>query len=197
VTEQVEQELNDLVENPSGVATHAPDFRRMSATLLDAFVTKPFDSSRKLPELDEEAQRSTKNIEHGQFTQEELHRMTAVLLDCRLVASVETVVNARDSATGKHSPTVTARVLYDTASMGTAPAVTYELALPEEAGDPGWALQSQAVQPDGSTSFKVRAPFPVQQGTYWLKLRATATWGPNRTVVERDVPWVAPFPSQG
>jgi hypothetical protein len=52
--------------------------------------------------------------------------MTAVLLDCRLLAS----------ATGKNRPTVTARVLYDTASMGTAPAVTFELTLPE-AGDPG------------------------------------------------------------
>jgi alpha-glucosidase (family GH31 glycosyl hydrolase) len=186
VTEQVEQQLNDLVENPGDVATHAMDFREMSAQILSAFVTQPFDSSRKLPELDEEARTSTKNIEHGQFTQEELDRMTAVLLDCRLVAS----------ATGKNRPTVIARMLYDTASMGTGPAVTYELALPET-GDPGWAEESRAVQPDGTTAFKVRPPFPVQEGTYWLKLRATATWGPNSTVVERDVPWVVPSPSQG
>jgi hypothetical protein len=56
VTEQVEQ-LSNLVENPSDVATHAPEFREMSAEILSAFVTKPFDSSRKLPELDEAAQR--------------------------------------------------------------------------------------------------------------------------------------------
>ena len=30
VTEQVEQQLNDLVDNPSGVAAHTPDFRGMT-----------------------------------------------------------------------------------------------------------------------------------------------------------------------
>ncbi len=48
VTEQVEQQLNDLVDNPSGVAAHTPDFRGMTGELLSAFVTKPFDSTRKL-----------------------------------------------------------------------------------------------------------------------------------------------------
>lgn len=186
VTERVEQQLNDLIENPNGVAIQMPNFQEMTAEILSAFVTKPFDSSRKLPELDEEARTSTKNIEHGQFTAEELEVMTAVLLDCRLVAS----------ATGKDKPVVTARLLYNTESIGTAPAVTYELTLPE-AGDPGWAEESRAVQPDGSTFIKVRVPFPVQEGTYWLKLRASATWGPYSTVLERDVPWVVPPTAQG
>lgn len=197
VTDQVEQQLDDLVDNPSGLATRAPDFRGMTAAMLAAFVTKPFDSSRKIPELDPDAQAAMRSIANGTFTQEELYRMTAELLDCRLVASTSGGERSKlEAFTQFDTAFVTAHVLYDTAAMSTIPVVEYELILPRS-GDPGWAEESRSLKPDGSVSFLVRPPFPVQQGTYWFKLRAMVTWGPNRTLVESDVPWVVPPKPQG
>ena len=123
--------------------------------------------------------------------------MTAELLDCRLVAS--TSGGERDKLeafTQFDTAVVAAHVLYDPAAMSTTPVVEYELILPRS-GDPGWAEESRSLKPDGSVSFLVRPPFPVQQGTYWFKLRAMVTWGPNRTLVESDVPWVVPPKPQG
>ena len=91
---------------------------------------------------------------------------------------------------------LTARLLYDTTCMHTIPSVEYELTLPV-AGPPGWAEENRSAKPDGTMSFAIRAPFPVQAGTYWFKLRVTAAWSANRAVVERDVPWVVLPIAQG
>jgi alpha-glucosidase (family GH31 glycosyl hydrolase) len=198
VTDQIEQRLDDLVDNPEDMANRMPDFRAFSRELLTALVTQPFDSSRKIPELDAAAQEAMRHLADKTFTEEELHRITGELLDCRLIA------NAKGGDHPKHLEAfsrfdtvfVTARFAYDTASATSSPAVDYELTLPK-AGDPGWAEEDRSVAPDGAVSFMIRPPFPIQQGTYWFKLRATADWGLVKTIVESDVPCVIPPNPQG
>ena len=195
VTEGIEQRLNDLVENPDGAASHPPDLKGMTAEMLASLLSQPFAPTRVTPELEEASRKTAQKISAATFTPEELHRMTAELLQCRVVASatgtpkVEPPQPGSTLAPGTALPVVHARLSYDETVIGPPTSVEYLLTLPESEL-PGWAEVSRTVHPDGSAEFGLRAPLPPAAGTYKIKLQATATWGPNQTVVEREVPWV-------
>ena len=195
VTEDIEQRLNDLVENPEGLASHPPDLKGMTAEMLASFLSQPFAPTRISPELEEASRKTSQKISAATFTPEELHRMTAELLQCRIVATatgtpkVEPPEQGSTVAPGTALPVVHARLSYDETAIGPPTSVDYLLTLPESEL-PGWSEVSRTVRPDGSAEFGLRAPLPPPAGTYKIKLQATATWGANQTVVEREVPWV-------
>jgi len=195
VTEDIEQRLNDLVENPTGIASRPPDFKGITAEMLVSFLVQPFASTRIRPEVEESARKTQIKISAGKFTTEELHRMTAELLQCHIIATatgtpkVEAPEPGSTVAPGTALPVVHARLAYDEASIGTPTSVDYILTLPESEL-PGWAEVSRTVHPDGSAEFGLRAPLPPPRGTYKIKIQATVTWGLNQTVVEREVLWV-------
>jgi hypothetical protein len=194
VTGDIEQRLNDLVDNPDGIASRPPDFKGMTAEMLASFLAQPFASTRTRPEVEEAARKTQARISTGKFTTEELHRMTGELLQCRIIATatgtpkVEAPNPGSTVAPGTALPVVHARLAYDETSIGRPTSVDYILTLPESEL-PGWAEVSRTVHSDGSAEFGLRAPLPPPQGTYKIKIEATVTWGPNQTVAETEALW--------
>jgi hypothetical protein len=184
-TDRVEQILNDLVDQGADIAAHPVNFRKMTSDILDAFITRPFDSTRTLPELDPLALKETLAIADATFTPEELRNMTADLLACDLMVSA---TDAPKQSTGSLIGTlVHARFLYDTAIID-APQLGYELALPND-GPPGWIEMKRDLQPDGSATFSVVSPSPPAPGPHTLKVKAIATWGTHQVILDREVVW--------
>jgi hypothetical protein len=179
-TEAVETELDDLISNPREIGQRPPDFRAMTERVLKAFVDKPFESHRNIPESDKVAQKATALLENVAFQPEEIRRMTAELFGCELLAK----------AWGTPSPLVDAKLAYDPEAVGPAK-VSYDIALPED-GLPGWI---QADPPEGVesgyTRFSLRAPFPPRRGEYRLRVKATLAWEGGETEVVRDVEWTS------
>ena len=105
------------------LAAHPVDFKGMTAAILSAFITQPFDSTRTLPELDPEAAKETQAIAEVTFTPEELQSMTAELLACDLAASATDSPKPCRGIMG--GPVVQARFLYDT-TLIDPPQVVYE-----------------------------------------------------------------------
>jgi hypothetical protein len=177
-TDAVLSELNGLVSHPQGIAQRPPDFRALTERLLKAFVDQPFESHRTIPEVDPGALEATAKIEHATFLPEEIHRMTAELLGCELLAK----------AWGMPSPLVDAKLKYDGEVTGPAQ-VTYDIRLPEE-GTPVWMQTGAPKELDtGFTEFSIRAPFLVRRGDHQLRVRAVLSWQGGNVELERDVPW--------
>jgi alpha-glucosidase (family GH31 glycosyl hydrolase) len=184
-TDRVEQMLNDIINHGKDIAAHPVDFRKMTSDILDAFITRPFDSPRILPELDPLAAKETLSIEHVTFISEQLRNMTAELLACDLVVSA---TDAPKQSTGSLIGSIVhARFLYDTAAI-TLPQLAFEIAFPND-GPPGWIEMSRDVRPDGTATFSVVPPWPPAPGSHTLKVKAIATWGPHQVVLDRDVVW--------
>ena len=199
-TEGVEQVLNDLLDHPEGLSARSINFQAMTAEILNALVNQPFAPTRKTPTLDPSFIAGQQHIAQGTFTPDQLHRMTAELLDCKLDASVAGNVLLYKSFI--EGPIVRARFTYATALIGP-PELAFEFSFPDD-GPPGWAeLRRNAVPnypesyayfrpPDGDKNtniFSIRAPYPPREGSHTLKLRVTATWGSTQTVLEREVVW--------
>ena len=161
-TEDVETELNNLIANPQGIAQRQPDFRAMTQRVLRAFVDQPFESNRRIPEADPEAQRATRSIENGHFEPQEIREMTGQLLGRKLLAR----------AFGTPSPLVETKLVCDTEAAGPA-RVTYEIGFPDE-GLPGWTqTRSPVVVEGGYTQFGTRVPFPPKLGAHVIKYERT------------------------
>ena len=184
-TDRVEQILNDLVDHGADLEAHPVDFKGMTASILNALITQPFDSTRALPELDPLAAKETLAIANVAFNPEELRKMTAELLACDLAVSAK---DAPKQSTGSLvGVLVNARFLYDTTIIDP-PQVAYELAFPDD-GPPGWIEMSRDVQADGAATFSVVPPWPPAPGPHTLKVKAIATWGPHQVILERAVVW--------
>ncbi len=178
-TEQVEQELNDLVDNPESLARNTPDFKSWTSRILTAFVNHPFESNRTIPEADADAQKATHMIENATFTPEEISQMTAELLDCNLALS----------ATGNPSPNVIGRLDYDSESLPGAQ-VSYEINLPKDSL-PGWGEVSRTLDDHRFIHFELQAPFPPAPGAHPIQVRAVLKWDAGQAEVARDVDWVS------
>lgn len=87
-TEKIERQLSAIVDNPKG-ASAAPDFAAMRKHVLDALTDQPFESNRKIPEIDPESIQTTKQIENATFTEEEIARITHLLRGADLPAWLE------------------------------------------------------------------------------------------------------------
>jgi hypothetical protein len=178
-TEQVEQELNDLVDDPQKLTEHGADFQSWTSRILAAFANQPFESNRSIPEADADAVKATHMIEAATFTPEEISHMTAELLGCKLTAS----------ATGNPSPTVTGRLDYDSESLPAAQ-VSYEIALPED-NPPGWGEVSRTLDDQHFIHFEIQAPFPPQPGSHPFQLKAMLKWAGGQAELSREVEWVS------
>lgn len=178
-TEQVEQELSDLIESPERVASNGANFKSWTSRILAAFVDHPFESNRRIPETDPDALKATRMIEDAVFTPEEISQMTAELLGCKLAVN----------ANGNPSPNVTGRLDCDSDSLPGAE-VSYELSLPHD-NAPGWGEISRSVDDQRFIHFEVQAPFPPPPGAHQMQVRANLKWNGGRTEVTRDVEWVS------
>jgi hypothetical protein len=154
--------------------------KAMAERVVRAFVDQPFESNRRIPEADPEAQKATRSIENGRFEPEEIRQMTGQLLGCKLLAR----------AFGTPSPLVETKLVCDTEATGPAQ-VTYEITFPDE-GLPGWTQTRPPVAVDGGyTQFGTRAPFPPKLGAHVLKIRANMIWDGGQTEITREVVWFA------
>jgi hypothetical protein len=176
-TEKVETELDKLVASPKELAQNPPDFRGMTTHVLKAFTDRPFESQRQIPAADQTDLDSTKLIADAVFEPWEIRDMTFTLLGCEIHAK----------ASGAPSPTLLAKLVYDTGTIGPAK-IDYEIALPE-AGLPGWMMTSRSMAPEGYAQFGVRVPFPPDRGSHTLRVKATLTWEGGKTEAWRDVEW--------
>ena len=175
--EQVEQQLDDSLAKPKGLAQNPPDFRAMTERILSSFVNRPFDSTRTIPEVDPDAQKATRSIEAATFTPDELGKMTADLLGCQLQAN----------AIGDRSPIIHARLDCDFSDVGP-PQISYSIALPDE-GLPGWGESARTLDSNGFINFELNAPFPAPPGPHEIRLRAHLKWAGGETEATKDVLW--------
>lgn len=178
-TEQVEQELNDLIDHQERLAYDRPDSKSWTSRILAAFIDHPFESNRTIPELDSDALKSTRSIENAQFSSEEISEMTATLLGCVLAAKVN----------GDLSPRIVGRLDYDSESMPGA-RVIYEIILPEDS-PPGWGEVTRTFDDQHFIHFEIQAPFPSRPGTHLIRVKATLKWNGGQTEVTRDVQWIS------
>ena len=178
-TEQVEQELNDLVDGPRKLDSNNLDFKSWTSRILAAFANHPFESNRTIPEVDPDALKATHMIENATFTAEEISEMTAEVLGCNLAAS----------ASGNPSPNLTARLDYDSESLPAAQ-VSYEIALPKD-NPPGWGEIGRSLDNQHFVHIEIQAPFPPRPGPHQIQLRAILKWQGGQTEVTRDVEWVS------
>jgi len=176
-TEKVESELDNFVANPKGIAQNPPDFRAMTAHVLKAFTDHPFESQRQIPAPDQSDLDSTKLIADAVFEPWEIRDMTLTLLGCEI----------RATAWGAPSPTLLAKLVYDTDAIGPAKAL-YEIGLPDE-GLPGWMMTSRSLGPEGYAQFGIRVPFPPERGNHKIRVKATLSWEGGRTEAWREVEW--------
>ena len=175
--EQVEQQLDDSLVAPQSLIQNPPDFRLMTERILTSFVNRPFDSTRTIPEIDPDAQEATRSIEGATFSSDELHKMTADLLGCRLHAS----------AAGDQSPVIRARLDCDSSNISPYQ-VSYSIALPDE-GLPGWGEIGRTLDGDGFINFELKAPYPAPPGPHQIRLRSLLKWDGGETEVIGDVQW--------
>ena len=178
-TEKVEQELNDLVDSPQRLVSNGADFKSWTSRILTAFVNRPFESNRGIPETDPDALKATRTIEDDVFTPEEISQMTAELLGCKLAVR----------ATGNPSPKVTGRLDCDSDSLPGAE-VSYEISLPHD-NPPGWGEISRSLDDQRFVHFEVQAPFPPRPGAHHMQLTAVLKWNGGRAEVTHDVEWVS------
>jgi alpha-glucosidase (family GH31 glycosyl hydrolase) len=179
-TEQVEQELDDLIDDPRGLDQVHPDFRSWTSRILRAFVQLPFESNRTVPEIDADAINSTRAIEHATFSPEDVNAMTARLLGCILAAK----------ASRELSPTVIARVDCDFPS-GDAPKITYSISFPEE-GPIGWSEIDRKLDDYGFMHIRIHAPSPTRPGAHVIRLKVFVKWEGGQMELTRDVQWMSP-----
>ena len=178
-TEQVEQELNDLVDSPQRLASNVADFKSWTSRILTAFANHPFESNRAIPEVDPDALQGTHMIENAVFTLEEISQMTAELLGCNLAVN----------ANGNPSPNVIGRLDYDSESLPGAQ-VSYGINLPKDSL-PGWGEVSRTLDDQHFIHFEVQAPFPPQPGAHPIQVKAILKWQGGQIEVTRDADWVS------
>lgn len=177
-TEKVEQELDDLIDDPEKLQT-PPDLRASTKSILDAFVNSPFESHRTIPELDPDAIASTRAIEHATFSTEELGQMTAVLLGC--------VLSARATIDSNAELVVRAECDSDSASV---PQITYAIDLSGNQAS-GWTEVSRNIGNDGFMHIRLQAPSPLPPSIQTLRVRALLKWDNNQTELTHEVRFVS------
>jgi hypothetical protein len=75
-TEQVEQLLTDIVDNPKGCSKTPPDYAALEQRVRAALTNDPFESDRSLPEFDPESRQGTELTKGAKFTAEEIQTIT-------------------------------------------------------------------------------------------------------------------------
>lgn len=179
-TEQVEQELNDLLDHQEAIEWARPDFQSWTLRIATAFVDHPFESNRTIPEMDVGAIKSTHAIEHASFSSQELNNMTARLLGCVLSGK----------ATGDTTPELIARADCQFANVRNSD-VTYAVSFPEDAGG-RWVEVSRTQDEYGYLHVVIQAPSPLTPGVHVLRMSATFEHDGTETRLVRDVPWIVP-----
>lgn len=178
-TEHVEQELNDLVDNPERLENKTADFQSWTSRILAAFADHPFESNRRIPEADEDALKSQHRIENAVFTREEISNMTAELVGCKVAAK----------AMDNPSASIVARLDYDAEILPSAQ-VSYEISFPEQK-PPGWGEISRMMDDQHFIHFEIQAPFPLAPGLHVVRVKAILKWDGGQTELTRDVDWVS------
>jgi hypothetical protein len=178
-TEQIEQALNVLIENPEQLEHEHPEFNSWTARILASFADHPFESNRTIPELDPDAIKSTRSIENAQFSPAEISEMTTTLLGCVLAAK----------ANGTSSPSIMGRLDYDSESLPDAQ-VIYELSLPPE-NLPDWGEVRRTLDDQHFIHFEIQAPLPSSPGAQLIRVKATLKWSGGHIEMTRDVQWAS------
>lgn len=78
-TEEVEQQLNQIVADPKGIGRNQPNFEAMIQRVVDSFTDQPFESKRTIPDINESARISEAAIADGAFSEEELNSMNSIM----------------------------------------------------------------------------------------------------------------------
>lgn len=78
-TEKTEQQLTDMIDNPKSPASVKPDFDAMRKSLLVALTDDPWESDRKIPEIDPESLQTLKLIEGAVFPPEDIAKINDLL----------------------------------------------------------------------------------------------------------------------
>lgn len=179
-TEQVEQELNDLIDTPGKLDQVHPAFQSWTARIIKAFVQSPFESNRSIPEIDPDALKSTHAIENATFSPEELNAMTSGLLGCTLASKT----------TSELLPTIIVRADCDFQSIARSH-ITYSISFLQDEG-PGWAVISRSLDDHGFMNFHIQPPSPVPAGVHVIRLKAVVQWDGGQTELSRNVEWMSP-----
>lgn len=186
-TEAVETQLNELVASPRGLATNPPDFKALTSRVLKALTDQPFESKRRIPELNDSCASATKMIEHAIFEPAELRKMTATLVGLTLPS--RTVWDSPPFAIVGPFLHVEAKLGYDEGSISPGK-VSYELDCPDEdAENRAWVASAPKAREDGFTEFGVQHPNPTRFGKHTFKVRAILTWEGGQAELSRDADW--------
>ncbi|MHB0998077.1 MAG: glycoside hydrolase family 31 protein [Armatimonadota bacterium] len=79
ITEQIEQQLIDIVSNPKGSGDNIPDFDGMTKVVINSFTDQPFESNRTIPDINESSRSAGEAITDCTFTQDELEIMCDIM----------------------------------------------------------------------------------------------------------------------
>jgi alpha-glucosidase (family GH31 glycosyl hydrolase) len=75
-TEQVEQVLTEVVDNPKGCGKTPPDYAALEQRVRVALTNDPFESNRTLPEFDPESRQGMELTKGAKFSAEEIQTIT-------------------------------------------------------------------------------------------------------------------------
>jgi hypothetical protein len=75
-TEQVEQLLTAIIDNPKGSGRTPPDYAALEQRVRAALTNDPFQSNRNLPEFDPESRQGMELTKGAKFTAEEIQTIT-------------------------------------------------------------------------------------------------------------------------
>jgi hypothetical protein len=85
-TEQVEQLLTDVIDNPKGCGKTPLDYAALEQRVRAALTNDPFESNRTLPEFDPESRQGMELTKGVKFTAEEIQSITNRLRGAALPA---------------------------------------------------------------------------------------------------------------
>ncbi|MHB0998381.1 MAG: glycoside hydrolase family 31 protein [Armatimonadota bacterium] len=184
-TEEVEMMLDSLVANPKGLSKTPPDFKVMTSQVLYAFTNKPFDSTRAIPEKNPTCIDATAYLENIQFEQEEINRMTAILLGLELPARF--IWDDPKPSFGQSYLHLLTKLNYDTELVGQ-PEIKYAIELPKDS-IPGWGQMPPAPDANGYTRLDLFCPNPSKPQGQPFRIKATLKWEGGEVEISRDLQW--------
>ena len=186
-TESIEWKLDDIISSPKGIASNPPDYRAMTASILEAFVDQPFDTTRSIPYNDKTVDDTKALMDKASFTPMEIDNMTSILLDVKILARVEWDEKKIQSNSWDNNLRVLAQVTYDTDAVGPAKAGVQ--LQPPTGVLPGWSVGGPDNAADGYTLFPIREMGGDSGSVYPMRLKADLSWDKGRTEVWRDIEW--------
>ncbi|MHB1455834.1 MAG: glycoside hydrolase family 31 protein [Armatimonadota bacterium] len=184
-TEEVENQLDSLVASPKGISKNAPDFKAMAAQVLNAFTDKPFDSTRAIPDKNPTCVAASEYLDGIRFEDEEISRMTAILLGLELPSRFRW--DAPAPSFGQAYLHLYTKLNFDAGLIGK-PEVKYAIELPQDYM-PGWGQMPPAPDANGYTRFDIFTPNPAKPQGQSFRVKATLKWDTGEVTLHRDIQW--------